>query len=308
MLKLSLFILLTFNIIINDLTANSDEVKIIIKVNNQIITNLDVINEQKYLLSLNENLKNLNEDQLFTISKDSILKEKIKLSEIKKFYLLGKKNPQIENNIIRIYENIGIDNMQNFKDYLKNKGLNYNEVYKKIEIETLWNQLIYTKFNKRILINKKKKKKKILDNKKQVKQLKFSEILFSFETKDQINKIYNEILKDYENDSFSNIVIKYSISDSAQNSGQLDWVNESILSDQIKDKIKNLKIGEISEPIIIASGALLLKLDDIKFVDEEIDLKKEIDKSINYEINSQLDNYSLIYFSKIRNNLIINEY
>ena len=64
----------------------------------------------------------------------------------------------------------------------------------------------------------------------------------------------------------------------------------------------------MSQPIIIPSGALILKIDDIKFVDAEIDLEKELEKSIQYEINNQLNNYSVIHYNKIKNKQIINEY
>ena len=299
------FLFLLINFILTFSKAN--EIKIIAKVGNNIITNIDLIEEKKYLITLNKNLQNLDNETLNRIAKESLVRENIKKFELLKYYNLGDKNKFFDNSIIQIYKNLGFENLEKFKNYLKSEDLKYENVYKKIEIETLWNQLIYSRYNERIIINKKNLEKEILKNKKKQKFLKFSEILLSFDKKEEINLKYDQILNELKSNTFSEIVAKYSISDSVKNLGSLDWVNENILSNRIKNKVKNLKIDEISQPIIIPSGALILKVDDIKFVKEDIDLEKELEQSIQYEINNQLNNYSVIHYNKIKNKQIINE-
>ena len=289
-------------------SSKANEIKIIAKIGNNIITNIDITDEKKYLKALNKNLQNIDNETLTKIAKESLIRENIKKVELLKYYNLGEKNQFFDNAIVQIYNNLGFESLEKFQNYLNDERLTYQNVYMKIEIESLWNQLIYARYNERLIINKKDLETEILKNKKKQKFIKFTEILFSFDKKEEINSKYDQIINDLKFNSFSEIVAKYSISDSAKNLGSLDWVNENILSERIKVKIKNLKIDEISQPIIIPSGALILKVDDIKFVNAEIDLEKELEKSIQYEINNQLNNYSVIHYNKIKNKQIINEY
>ena len=308
--KLLLFFSFFFIVHKSFFTQVNAEVRIIAKIGNNVVTNIDVINEKKYLLALNKDIRNINEDNLLLIAKDSLFRETIKKLELQKYYKLNNKNPIFDNSIKQIYESIGYTSLNEFKKYLSSQNLKYDEIYKKIEIETLWNQFIYSNFNQKVIIDKKELEKKILENNKKNKKklFRFSEILFSYEKKEQIDEIYNLILNDLKTKKFSEIVITYSISDSAKNSGLLDWVDISVLSENIIEKVKSLKIGELSKPILIPSGALVLYVSDIKDVNEKIDLNKELEKAITFELNNQLNNYSLIYFNKIKRKMIINEY
>ena len=74
--------------LINLKQANSIENKILYKVNNEIITNQDIILEEKYLTVLNLNLKNIEKSKLNDIAKNSIIKEKIKEIELKKYFII----------------------------------------------------------------------------------------------------------------------------------------------------------------------------------------------------------------------------
>ena len=91
-------------------------------------------------------------------------------------------------------------------------------------------------------------------------------------------------------------------------SGLVGWVDINTLNNKIKNEVMNLDIGEISNPISIPSGILLLKVKDKKTEKIEVDVYKELEKLIEIELTNQLDNYSTIFFNKIKNNQIINEY
>ena len=96
------------------------ENKIILKVNNEIITSVDVFNEAKYLKVLNVNLNNISNEEILNIAKNSLLREKIKEIEISR-YSEAKVNKEYLESIVRnIYKSLGIENREDFIKYLNN--------------------------------------------------------------------------------------------------------------------------------------------------------------------------------------------
>ena len=300
-IKIFIFIFLTLN-------AFSKEVKIIAKIENDIITNLDVENESRYLQAFNKSLSQMNNNQILEIAKNSIIRERIKKIEILKYTDLNKKDELYDNNIRNIYQKLGINTENEFKLFLKEKDLNYSTLYKKIEIETLWNQIIYSIYSKRIKIDENNLKKKIISNQEKQKRFRLSEIVFEIDNKNEINTKYNKIKKSIEESGFEKSVQLFSISDSKNNEGSIGWVNENILSNKLKKEIYSIKINEITKPIIIPSGILILRLDEIDTIDAELDLEKELRKLIEYETNYQLNTYSNVHYNKIKKDIIVNEY
>lgn len=289
-------------------TSFAKEVKILSKVNNEIITNIDVDEEYKYLITLNKSLKEINKNQVLTFAKDSLVKEIIKKTEILKFYELNQKNETVDFTIQNIYKKLGINSEIEFENHLKKNGLSYKDVYQKLEIEAVWNQMIYSKFKDKIIINEKELKEKVLNNQNKVEVLLLSEIIIDLKNKSEIKNLYDRISESIANVGFKATAIKYSTSSSKTNSGSLGWINKNSLSNEIQREMDILKIGEITKPILIPSGILVLKLDDKKFVDQDINIEDELQKMIDFEMNNQLNNFSNIYFNKIKNNLPTNEY
>ena len=304
--KIIIINLIFFLISISLIKAN--EVKILFKINDQIITNIDVENEYNYLISLNPSLKDLDKFQVLSFAKNSMLKEVVKKIEILKYYELNNKNETVDIMIKKIFQNLGLNSETQFKKYLSENNLNFEDIYKKIEIESVWNQMIYSRFKNKILIDEEAIKKKILDNPKKTENLLISEILVEFKNRTEIRDIYNKIVNSINDIGFEESVIKYSISNSKINSGSLGWINKSSLSKNILDELNNIKIGEFTKPIIISSGMLILKLNDRKLVDQDINLDYEIEKVIDFEMNNQLNKLSTIHYNKIKNTLSINEY
>ena len=304
--KIIIINLIFFLISISLIKAN--EVKILFKINDQIITNIDVENEYNYLISLNPSLKDLDKFQVLSFAKNSMLKEVVKKIEILKYYELNKKNETVDIMIKKIFQNLGLNSKDQFIKYLSENNLNFEDIYKKIEIESVWNQMIYSRFKNKILIDEEAIKKKILDNPKKTENLLISEILVEFKNKTEIRDIYNKIVNSINDIGFEESVIKYSISNSKINSGSLGWINKSSLSKNILDELNNIKIGEFTKPIIVSSGMLILKLNDKKLVDQDINLDYEIEKIIDFEMNNQLNKLSTIHYNKIKNTLSINEY
>ena len=129
MLEKKIFIYLIISLFFYNF-AKSQEIIIISKVDNDIITNIDIKIEQKYLLLLNNNLNKLSEKEFFNLSKNSLIREIIKKKEIKK--LFNKQNRTIENKIIEdFYNRLGFDKKNEFVKFLDNKNIDFEELKKK---------------------------------------------------------------------------------------------------------------------------------------------------------------------------------
>ena len=292
------FILISINIY-------AKEIKIISKINNEIITNIDLENQIKYLLITNSNLKDLSKKDLTELSKNSLINEILKKKEIDKFLNINEKSSLGEKLVKQNYMSLGFDNKSDYESFLERKGISLELIKSKLVIEKLWNTLIYEKFKEKVKINENQIKKKIKIYKNQQKKLyefNVSEILFTFDV--SFNEV-NEFIKKY---GFKSAAVKFSISDTSSKGGEIGWVKLTNLSQEFQEKIYSLKIGEHTEPIKIPSGNLILKLNSKREIKDQFDLDKETKKQIIFEQNRQLNSFSLNYFNKLKQNAIINEY
>ena len=290
-------------------TINSMENEILFKIENEIITSQDIKNEYKYLLVLNNDMSKLEENKIFEISKKSIIREKIKKIEISKnFKEMIVDEEYLDNIFANIYTKIGINNLSDFKKYLINNDISFENVKEKIQIETLWNELIYAKFFSRVQVDENKLKMKFLENKKKTtKSYLLSEIFFKVLTLNDLDNRYLEIKNTIDTEGFSNAALTYSISDTSNVGGKIGWVNENEINEKINKKIYNLEIGDYSEPILMPAGFLILQVSEIKEEKNEVNIDKEINRLIKLSTNSQLNQFSSIYFNKIKKNTTINE-
>lgn len=288
--------------------ANASNVKIIAKIDNDIITNIDIQNEYSYLLALNKSLKDIQKEQVLDFAKQSIFREKIKKQEILKYYELNQKNEIIDISIKNIYNNLGLNSEDEFIEYLKNLNLNFDKIYKKIEIETVWNQLVYQKYKDKLVINKENLKNKIKISPQKKESYYLHELVFNFKEKKEINAKYQTIIKSIDDIGFEKTVVEYSISDTKNNLGLLGWIDKKALSEKIKNELTKINLGEMTRPIPIPGGILILKLSDKKVENVDIDMGLELEKLIKYETNNQLNSYSTIYFNKVKSQISINEY
>jgi len=308
MFKKIILICLTSIFFIYSPSSFSIENKILVKIDNQIITSLDVNNEYKYLIALNPSLKNSKKEDIIKLSKRSIINERIKKIEIEKNF----NNPQIPEKFLdiilqNVYFKIGIENISDFKRYLSINDIDFENVKKKLEIEALWNELILIKFSSKININEDNLRKKIQENNKFSKSYLLSEISFEISNLSDLESKYTEIRDVIKNKGFDFAALKYSVSETSKIGGKLDWINENSLNKQIKDAIKDLKINDFTKPINVSSGFLILKINDVKNTQIEVNVEDELKKIINYEKNNQLNQYSKIYFNKVKKNLQIDE-
>ena len=304
--KYTIIFVIYFSLITNH--SKSSENKILFKVNNEIITSLDILSELQYLQIINKEFQNIKKEEAFQISKNSLIREKIKEIEIRKIIKEIKIEDKVFNNLIKNYfREFKITSIPEFKKFFLINDIDPNLIRKKITLEILWNQLIYSKYQKNVKIDK----QLIIDDlKKNDKQSEFliSEILFNINENENLNDKFNVINNSIKKNNFSRTALIYSISDTANKGGELGWVKESILSKKIFNEIKELKIGEHTNPILVPGGFLILKLMDLREISKNFDLNKEIKKIVDEKTNQQLNRFSNIYYNKVKKDIIINEF
>ena len=302
--KLILALIFYLGFSVNGFTIEN---KILFKVNNEIITSVDILNEIKYLNLLNKNLKNFDNNKIYEVATNSIIKNKVKENELRKFFKKFDVDKKYLDEItIKYFDKFDIYSIEELQNLLQKNNLSLEEIQKKITIQILWNNLIFQKFSKNVKIDKKLIKKEI--SKKEIQEeFLISEIVFNIKENETLEKkliiIKNEIIKN----NFSNAAILYSISDTAINGGKVGWVSLNSLSKKIRDQLNNLKVGEITNPIQIPGGFIILKIENKKENIVKINIEKEFEKIIKIKTNEQLNQFSNIYFNKVKKNILINE-
>ena len=300
-----------FSIFLIFVTAKANaQVTIKYKVNNQIITNIDIIEEKSYLIFLRPELKKLSDDELIKISGNSLIRKVIKKKELDLIF----KNlnnlmyiEEIKNNLFRFKK---VNNEEEFKLLLKREKVQYDKVLERIKYDALWNELIFKKYNQLVKIDRDKLKKKLkikISNDKKY-EYNLSEILFEVDRNSNLREINNKIIKYIELNDFKTAASKFSISSSSNKGGGIGWVKETLLSEKLNNILKNMNTGEISKPISYPSGYLLLKMNDKKELNQVLNFDEELKDLIRFEKNKQLNQFSLMHYKKLKQNVKINEY
>ena len=308
MKKIKVFLIIfiiNFLFLSNSILNASSNFYIVAKVDNEIITNVDIINEINYLTALNNDLKNIDKNSLVNLAKNSLIREKIKKNEINKNSSNKVDDKILRNLIENYYKRINLKNLNEFEKYLSTYNISLNDVKQKIKIEILWNQIVYFKYNNLLNINIEELKNKVDKNKNknnEVTKYLLSEILFSINSEESFEKKDNEIKKKIMENGFKTAANIYSISSTAKFGGRIGLMNEKQLSPKILKEIKQIKVGEITNTLDVPSGFLILKLED-KIVEKfEKDLKKELENLVRFETDRQLNQFSIIYFNKLKLN------
>ena len=282
------------------------ENKILLKIDREIITTVDIANEIGYLQALNKNINNLDQNTLISIAKNNLIKDKIKQIELlKNLNKLEIKPDHLKFLIKNIYLKIGLANLEEFKIYLKNNGLKIEMVEEKILIDANWKQFIYVRYKNQIKIDKKKIVQEIKNRKSKIYKL--SEILFTLKGNDKLEMKYNLLKKSISEKGFENTALIYSVSDSSRKGGDLGWVNSNAISPKILKKLSLLNVNDHTDPIIVPGGFLILKIQDYKEEEIKYNIDKEIEKVVNSKVNEQLNVFSNLYINKLKKDIIVNE-
>ncbi len=309
-LKKNLILIFFFSIIPFNFSNAIENIKIIKKINNEIITNIDLKNEYNYLVALNDNLKNLKEDEANRISEQSLVREIIKHNEIIKYISLENfQNDKLIDDVLEnIYKNLNLINITDFENYLKKFGVSVKDVRKKISIEVAWNQIIISKFNNQININEEKLLEKIRKNNlnsKEVIEYNLSEIVFQAKNQSELENKTDKIKVSIQSSGFKTTANKFSISDTAKFGGQIGKIKNNQLSSIFQNELKRLNIGEYSKPINVGNRFIILFINEKNIINQQLDEKQILKSMVDFERKSQLENYSQIYYDKIKLNVQI---
>ena len=303
---LKICIILILNII--PLKIAYSDVFIVAKVNQDIITNIDVDFEKKYLVSLNPNLKKLDESKITEYAKNSLINEKIKRIEIEKKYEIVTNEILLSKVIADIYSSIGISSLAEFENYLLLNDIDIQRVKEKITIEIAWNDLIVKLFSNAIEIDQNLLSKEVENfDKKMIDNLLLSEIIFTVKNKNDLNLKYDEIKESINEIGFEETARIYSLSDSKKSGGNLGWIYKNQLSKEIRNELNELSVGNYTKPIVTGGGFLILKLNDIKTESIEVDKKVQLKKMIEFERERQFTRFSTLYYKRIYNDAEIDE-
>ena len=281
------------------------ENNIVLKVENEIITNFEIKNKIiATLIIANQEINQSNINKLKKQALDFLIKQKLKKIELSKY------NLKVDQQKITSYLNsISSNNINGLKEKFLISGIDFQLFYEELEIDFLWQKYIYQVYSKKIEIDEKninQELKNLLRNQTDVEQFKISEIeiYLNNDLSDQ-KKIMN-IKEQINKYGFEATAIKYSISSTASNKGDLGWLNAKSLNKKIFNLVTNIKVGEVTEPLITSNSALFLKLNDKKISKvENVNIDELKINLINRKKNEMFNLYSRSLLSKLKNNSLI---
>ena len=303
----SITLLISLILLLNSYSY-SIENKILLKINNKIITSFDLYNEIKILKLLNNNISDLSEDKIIKIASKSLTKQAIKELELSKY----SKNLELPKEYLNSYllnyaKKLNFNTKEDFLKYFEKNMIDTDALKKKITIDLLWNQFVYARFLKNVKIDENKIREEI-SKKKFINEYLLSEIVFNVESKNDIKIIFDSIKESIKKDGFNKTALTYSTSSTSQNGGNLGWIKETSLSETVRKILKDINIDQFTKPIQIPGGFLILYVQNIKKIKSNLDINKDTENIVKLKTNKQLDQFSNIYFNKIKKNFIINEF
>tara|TARA_B100000941_G_scaffold118619_2_gene83267 strand:- start:9581 stop:10534 length:954 start_codon:yes stop_codon:yes gene_type:complete len=297
---LALFISLQTSVLYSSIKNN-----IIVRVGNEIVTSYELENKIKTLLFLNkEELSQNNINRVKKISLKTLIDIKLKKEELNK-YNFKMNNNMVDNHLSKIALSFNINKKELEKLFFSN-GINFKQYKEDLQIEFSWQQLIFQLYAKKISLEESQILEDlnlIINKNNDLEEFKLSEIEVAFEESNQKKKIINEI-KDYiKNFNFEEAAVKYSLTTTALEGGNLGWINSAGMSEELLNIVKKMKIDEISKPIILTNKILFLKLIDRRIVKnpEKLDIEELKNSIIQNKKNEMLNLYANSHLSKKRN-------
>ena len=279
-------------------------------VGNKAITQSDIINEIKIILiltgqSFTEDIK----EQLQSGAIQSIIKRNIKKIEIEKYNSLTFNQPDVDKELKKLAGNLYMD-LDTFENTFIANGIPFSNVIDQIQIELLWNSLIFELYKDRLVISLDEisEQLKSIQNKKEIEEYLISEIIIKPVPKDKLESTIKEIKNKIKIEGFEKVAMNLSISETALQGGDLDWVSENAISEKFKSKIINTPIGNISEPILLPEGILFFKVRDKRKLKKIVNLEDAKNQLVKVEKTKILRMHSLSHYKNLRKSITINYY
>ena len=279
-------------------------------VGNKAITQSDIINEIKIILiltgqSFTEDIK----EQLQSGAIQSIIKRNIKKIEIEKYNSLTFNQPDVDKELKKLAGNLYMD-LDTFENTFIANGIPFSNVIDQIQIELLWNSLIFELYKDRLVISidEISEQLKSIQNKKEIEEYLISEIIIKPVPKDKLESTIKEIKNKIKIEGFEKVAMNLSISETALQGGDLDWISENAISEKFKSKIINTPVGNISEPILLPEGILFFKVRDKRKLKKFVNLEDAKNQLVNAEKTKILRMHSLSHYKNLRKSITINYY
>lgn len=301
--KISVIITLLILFLNNNLYGFNS--KIIVKVEDEIITNYDLKNKILITLILsNQEINQQNIDELKKAVLDQLINLKLKKMELSKYKI--KKD---EGRINSYLKSISGNNIQNFKNKFFENNLDFELFLDEVDTEIRWQQLIYTLYGKKIDINEATidvEVEKIIKERSNVEEFELYEIEINSNLDIPEKQIIEDILKKINTIGFENSALNFSASTTSSQKGYLGWINGKTLSKEIYLILSKMKIGEVSKPIKKQNNILFLKLNNKRTIKpEQLEIKKLKSDIIEKKKAGLFNLYSQSRLSKLKNNSFI---
>ena len=220
--------IILFYFFYSNYTVAKNSTHIVLKINNKIITNIDIDIEKRYLLAINQGLESLNDGEISEVAKASLIREIIKKKELEQYFNIDEDTKYLENLLKNFYTKLNFQNINDLEKYLLSKNITLDLVKKKLNIEALWNELIFNKFNYKVEIDEQKLKEKIKNNfqNEETQFFLISEIVFEASNKDEIKNKHKKILDSIADIGFTNTANIYSTSATSKFGGEIGWIDD----------------------------------------------------------------------------------
>ena len=271
------------------------------------ITQSDIVDEIKIILILNnESYSDEKRDQLHELAIKSTIKRNIKKIELERNNYFKLSDDDLNKELAKLANNIYID-LDTLKNLCESNELDFSKIEDQVKIELYWNSLIFELYKHNLNINQNEieDKLKLLQNKKKLNEYLISEIVIENVESDKLDKRIRELKNRIEIEGFEDVAKEISISESALKGGDLGWINENIISENIRSKLIETPIGNISSPIILQNGVLIFKLRDKRKIDNNISLEEIKNKLINAEKTKILNMHAISHYDKILRSISI---
>ena len=274
------------------------------------ITKSDIVNEIKIILILNnESYSDDKRDRLHEIAVRSTTKRNIKEIELARNNFFRFNNEDFNNELNKLATDIFVD-LDTLKNICASNELDFSIIERQVQVELAWNGLIYEMYKSRLTINQEQieEQLKLMQNSKKVEEYLISEIIINSIQGDELESKIKEIKNRIEIEGFENVAKDISISESSIKGGDLGWINENIVSDQVKSVLISTPVGNLSNPIQLPDGVLFFKVRDRREIDSNLTLEDMKNRLVANEKTKILQMHSKSHYDKVRRSISVKFY
>ena len=276
-------------------------------IGNKPITHSDLVDEIKIILILNnESYSDEKKDILHELAVRSTIKRTIKEIELERNNYFRFNEEDLKMELARLASNIFVD-LDTLKNICLSNELDFTKIEEQVKIELYWNSLIFEIYKNNLNINQAEieDRLKLVQNKKKIEEYLISEIVIKNVESSKLDSEIQRLKDKIKIDGFENVAKELSISESGMKGGDLGWISENIISENIKSRLTETPIGKLSSPIILQDGILIFKVRDKRKIDKNVSLEEIKNELTNTEKSKILSMHSISHYDKARRSISI---